>query len=160
MWLLSEKFRIASKTDEFDDLFTFINPYQQEVILNMTFKRTSIIAGQRMWPVFFRDHTCFRQMRKTGQPTTWRPGWRCDIRRGSGRSYGGRRWRNSHDCCSQHCRPPPWCSSSCWSAAPWPCSSAPRWWTSPARTRYIPWKSYGKRNRVLIFRALFLVITI
>lgn len=39
---------MTSKADELDDLFTFINPYQQEVILNMTFKCTSVIAGQRM----------------------------------------------------------------------------------------------------------------
>lgn len=53
---------MTSMADELDDLFTFINPYQQEVILNMTFKCASVIAGQRMWPVFFRNHTSFRQM--------------------------------------------------------------------------------------------------
>ena len=55
---------MATKTDQLDGLFRLIYPYQQKIILDMAFKRTFVVACQRMWLVFIRNLSCLAKMGK------------------------------------------------------------------------------------------------
>ena len=46
---------MTAKTDKFDDIACFINPYQQEISINMALHTTFVFAMKHMRLIFGRD---------------------------------------------------------------------------------------------------------
>lgn len=46
---------MGAESDENNGVGVFVEPYQEQVILHVTFHVTVIISGKQMWPEFSRD---------------------------------------------------------------------------------------------------------
>ena len=52
---------MTAKTDKFDDIACLINPYQQEITVDMALHTTFVFAMEHVWQIFGRDRLLILQ---------------------------------------------------------------------------------------------------